>query len=260
MWTGQQTDLDTLVGGAGNDIYFVDRFNRTTDVGDRIVELPEEGTDTVFYSGTNPDELTYVLGENLENLTLGLVPSLLPGFDVALNGIGNAEDNIILGNTGTNIIVGKGGADTLSGDQIVPGLDNSTDVFGYRTLTDSLLANFDTIQEFNIAQPGFALDQFGVTEVVFATLAGAGGPLGGGLSLGNAGSLDPGAIGSVLSNTVFTANQVGLFTVGTSRLFVAINNATAGYQSNADAIIELTGVAIGPLTLANFVTLSPDFA
>ncbi len=66
-----QNNLDTLVGGTGNDIYFIDRFNQATGVQDTIIELAGEGTDTVFYSGNTAAELTYVLGNDLENLTLG---------------------------------------------------------------------------------------------------------------------------------------------------------------------------------------------
>ncbi|MFM8342414.1 MAG: hypothetical protein ACKN9F_09380, partial [Methylomonas sp.] len=49
---------DTLIGGAGNDIYYVD------NVGDVVVENAGEGTDTVQSS------ISYTLGANAENLIL----------------------------------------------------------------------------------------------------------------------------------------------------------------------------------------------
>jgi Ca2+-binding RTX toxin-like protein len=214
-FTGVQNDLDTLVGGVGNDIYFIDRFNRTTGVQDTIVELADEGTDTVFYSGNTLDELTYVLGDNLENLTLGQN-------GVALNGIGNGLANVIIGNDQNNSITGGGEADTLTG-----GL--GADTFVYTNLSDSLLANFDRITRFDVAN-----DRIDVSAAVvgFAPLPPA---------ANNATSLDAGAIGAVLTNVSFVANIVTTFTVANTRTFIAINNAIDGYDSTTDAIIEITG-------------------
>ena len=262
-WTGQQTDLDTLEGGAGNDTYFIDRFNRSTGVRDTIIELADEGTDTVFYSGTTANEATYVLGANLENLTLGrsfIPPALV--VEAPLNGSGNELNNNIRGNNAANRIFGKEGADTLTGDQVAAGVDLVTDIFGYLQTTDSLFNAFDTITEFDLGVGAVGTqDQFGV-NIAFAGLSiGAGGVAG--AIVGNASTLDTGAIGSVLTNTIFLANQAALFTVGTSRLFVGINNATAGYQSNADAIIEITGAlnagGVAALTGNNFVILGSEF-
>jgi len=83
---------DQLVGGLGNDRFFVD------DAGDVVTELAGEGADTVQAS------ISYTLGANVENLTLTGA--------AALNGTGNALGNILSGNAGNNTLTGGGGSDT----------------------------------------------------------------------------------------------------------------------------------------------------
>jgi Ca2+-binding RTX toxin-like protein len=93
--------VNTLIGGAGNDTYTVQ------DTGDIIVELASEGIDTVQSS------VTYALAANVESLTLT--------GSTAINGTGNALDNILTGNTGANTLTGGVGNDTYI-------IQNTTDV------------------------------------------------------------------------------------------------------------------------------------
>jgi VCBS repeat-containing protein len=106
---------DTMQGGAGSDTYIVD------SIGDIVIEGVDAGTDTVR-SG-----VTYMLSDNVENLTLTGT--------AAINGTGNALDNIITGNGGVNILAGQGGNDTYY-------IDNTADVIVENTGegTDSVFA------------------------------------------------------------------------------------------------------------------------
>lgn len=101
---------DLMLGGAGNDFYFVD------NIGDSVVELASEGTDTVSSS------ISYTLTDNVDNL-------ILTGS--ATNGTGNALDNVITGNALANILSGGAGNDRLIGgdgvDSLIGGLGN--DIF-----------------------------------------------------------------------------------------------------------------------------------
>ncbi|WP_232253700.1 hypothetical protein [Pseudomonas glycinae] len=88
---------DLLIGGAGNDTYIVD------NVGDVVSETSTLASeiDTVKAS------IDYVLGANLENLTLT--------GNANTYGIGNALNNVIIGNDGDNQLNGGAGLDTLIG-------------------------------------------------------------------------------------------------------------------------------------------------
>jgi Ca2+-binding RTX toxin-like protein len=85
---------DTLIGGAGNDTYVINR-------NDVITEAAGGGTDTVRST------ISYALGANLENLTLTGT--------AAINGTGNALNNTITGNGAINTLTGAAGNDVLNG-------------------------------------------------------------------------------------------------------------------------------------------------
>ncbi|MDH5670454.1 MAG: hypothetical protein OEY86_20830, partial [Nitrospira sp.] len=87
----QNSAANTLAGGAGNDTYVV-------GAGDSVVENANEGTDTV------QSNVTWVLGNDVENLTLTGA--------AAIDGTGNAANNMLAGNSADNVLTGLGGDDT----------------------------------------------------------------------------------------------------------------------------------------------------
>ncbi len=114
------TGADTLTGGLGDDFYVVDNAK------DKITENLNEGIDTV------QSIINYILGDNIENLTL-------TGTGI-INGSGNALNNILTGNSASNTLSGGAGADTLIGgagndiyiidnanDKIIENLNEGTD-------------------------------------------------------------------------------------------------------------------------------------
>lgn len=86
---------DTLDGGPGDDRFFVD------DIGDVVIEAPDEGRDTVTTS------VDFTLPDNVE------VASSSGSGDIQITGNGLA--NTISGNSGFNEILGLDGADRLRG-------------------------------------------------------------------------------------------------------------------------------------------------
>jgi aryl-phospho-beta-D-glucosidase BglC (GH1 family) len=86
---------DGMIGGAGNDVYFVD------NPGDAVIENPDDGNDTVFSTAH------LRLPVNVEYL-------VLQG-SADLQGYGNDLGNLIYGNSGNNLLDGAGGADAMVG-------------------------------------------------------------------------------------------------------------------------------------------------
>jgi len=88
---------DTMIGGDGTDTYYVD------NVGDVVSEtnpLAAGGADLV-----NSD-IDYTLGDNVETLRLTATG--------AVNGTGNAVNNVLFAGAGNNILDGAAGTDTVS--------------------------------------------------------------------------------------------------------------------------------------------------
>ncbi len=109
-----------LAGGLGNDIYYV-------GTGDSIIELANEGTDTVYSQGD------HLLSAHVEHLYLNVV--------AAATLTGNELANSLRGNIGNDSLLGLAGSDSLNGglgaDTMIGGLGD--DSYTVDNLGDSLV-------------------------------------------------------------------------------------------------------------------------
>jgi len=141
---------DTLIGGTGNDTYYVD------NAGDATTELANEGTDLVRARAG------YVLGQNVENLTLEAGAGNIAG-------TGNSLSNAIQGNEGNNALNGGDGADTLTGgagaDMLTGGAGVDTFVFAPGD-TSAVYAQRDVITDFQIGVDKIDLSKIDANTLV----------------------------------------------------------------------------------------------
>ncbi|MCE2903571.1 MAG: hypothetical protein LW814_00840, partial [Anabaena sp. CoA2_C59] len=234
-------------------------------------------TVTTTISDTLTAAVTTTLATNVENLTLTGT--------TAINGIGNAGNNVLIGNSANNTLTGNAGNDTLNGnagnDNLISG-DGNDLLFGGAgndTLTggtgdDTLNGSAgNDILTGGVGKDsltgGLGVDRFDYRvltnsllsnfDVVTDFNANASNDLflvstarSVFSNVGSVATLDTAGIAAKLTAAAFTVNSAAQFSFG-SRTFVAINNATAGFGATTDAIIEVTGLT-GTLGLNNFTT------
>ncbi|MBY0329162.1 MAG: hypothetical protein K2X49_00655 [Acetobacteraceae bacterium] len=220
---------DSLIGGSGNDTYLLD------DPADIIVELALGGTDEVRVT------FDYVLGAELENLTLG---------GAALNGTGNGLNNVIRGNGNANLLSGLGGkdeliggggadtllggdgADTLEGGGGADSLDGGAQGDLFRWMQPN--QGNDTVAGFNPAQD----------DLAFAA-AGFGGGLVAGVAL-TAAQFETNATGAAS-----TADVRFIYNTATGVLTHDVNGNGAGGAS-----VIATFLGLPALSIADFVIIA----
>jgi serralysin len=207
---------DNMAGGLGNDTYIVD------NISDVVTEAAASGTDTVQSS------VTYTLAANVENLTLTGA--------VAINGTGNVDNNSIIGNSASNTLNGRAGADSLTG---LGGADIFVFQFG-----QSISTAFDRITDFAInsdkidllTSGGFAM----APPVAFSRAANN-------ISTNLAtliSNVFSDTNGALVGNQALGLNSAALVVATASAIagtYLIINDATIGFQSTTDLLINMTG-------------------
>jgi Ca2+-binding RTX toxin-like protein len=142
--------------------------------------------------------------------------------------MGNQFDNTITGNSGRNKLTGGLGKDVLTGGAGV-------DTFFYSDLKESLVSGFDVITDYAAVDRINVGFNFEGDDLI--------------ASKGKVTALNGSAIGSVLTNTTFVANNAAAFTVeGLTGTFLALNDGRDGFQTESDALIHLSNYTIGSKT------------
>lgn len=210
---------DTLIGGAGNDGYYL-----LDDSADTIIDT--SGTDVIFTNTTRSLQ-SYT---TVENLDLSLATS-------AVNGTGNALNNVLTGNASANVLSGLEGNDTIYGgagdDRITGGAGNDTlyggagaDVFVFNFAPNRAI-NFDTIFDFYAPQDSIYLD-----KAIFSALGLRGGTIKAGQFWASAAGVAHDADDRIIYNTVtgvLTYDTNGKAAGGAVQFAVLQGNPSIGY-------------------------------
>jgi len=208
--------VDTMVGGLGNDTYVIDSLS------DVITENASEGTDTVQSS------LTYILSNaNLENLTLiGTA---------AINGTGNAGNNVLTGNSAANTLTGGTGNDTMIGGtgNDIYNVDSALDVV---TETSVLSTEIDLVSSSVNWTLGANLERLTLT----------------GTALNGTGNAAANTITGNASNNVLNGG------LGIDTLVGGLGNDTYVVDNTADVVTEAASAGTDAVQSAATYTLSSN--
>lgn len=206
---------DTVIGGSGLDHLIIDysigdtgtamRFNGSTN-----------GTASRDISTANSADLDFIEFTGIEQFTVTGTSKN----DSLLSAAGN---DIINGGAGDDIIRGGLGGDLLTGG-------SGSDTFQYQALSESLLANYDKINDLAIG-----IDAIDSIKAISSAQV---------RKLGYVSALTETAIQQVLTTTGFVSNGASTFKYRDGlldRTFLGINDIKAGFSSSTDSIIEITG-------------------
>jgi len=228
-----KTGSDTMAGGAGNDRFLVDVS------GDVVTELADGGNDTVITA------LGYTLGANVENLTLTGT--------AAVNGTGNALNNVLVGNSANNILTGGAGNDIFNGlegtDTLIGGLGDDLYILeagSPDTITEAAGEGTDTVQAGMTYTLGSNLENLILSGT--AAINGTGNTLDNAL-LGNAAAnvLTGGSGNDVLDGGAGADTLIG----GIGNDAYVIDNASDVIQENSGEGTDTVYTALDAYTLGN---------
>lgn len=258
--SGNKGGEDTMIGGADADQFY---FGSDFDAGDHV-DGKGSNTNGIFLNGDYSAGLTlgantivniavinllvpggsykltlndgncatgHTLLVNGENLTSGHTAYVngAAETDGTLSLLGGAARDTLIGGSGADTLQGNGGADKLTGG---PGADKYT----YSAVSDSTGLAHDSITHFDAASDKFSL-WFAVSGINAAITKGT-------LSKASFNS----DLAAAVNSTHLGAHHAVLFspTAGdqAGKTFLVVDaNGTAGYQANADLVIDVSHMA-----------------
>jgi hypothetical protein len=204
---------------------------------------------TTTITDTLTAAVTTTLAANVENLTLTGA--------AAINGTGNAGNNVITGNTANNLLNGGGGNDTLNGgaglDTLTGGAGNDVFLFQF---SQSTVANPDRITDFAIGSDKIDLLSAtgGVLPAPAAFSRAANSAAATLTNVVNAVFTD--ANGALAGNQALGINGAALVQVTTAGIagnYIIVNDDVAGFQSANDLVVNVIGtLPTGNIPVSNF--------
>ncbi len=229
---------DAMTGNGGNDTYIVDNTL------DTVTEAASGGTADIVKSSVD-----FTLPTEVENLTLTGT--------TAIDGTGNASNNIIIGNAGINIITGGAGQDTVTtgagADTIKFAAGVADTVAGAASVAD-----IDWFKDLSLN--GSTADQIDITAAVDSVGKAVSGQISSATFIADMSTaLEASANGTgfKVATAGITAAVVTATTgsggVTTGDKFLAIDLNSNGTFEATDFVIEITGSTVTSLTLDTFI-------
>lgn len=205
---------DYMAAGRGDDMYNVD------NVGDQVVERANEGYDRVLAY------IDYTLTDNVERLQM---------YGTAIDGTGNALDNVIIGNSRANHLLGLAGDDQINGGAGADTMEGGTgdDVYTVDNVGDRVIEGIGGGQDRVAASVNFTLD----SNIERLDLTGGVAVSGTGNSLNNQ------IGGNAIANTLYglagddVINGLG----GADTMYGGTGNDNYIVNTAGDVVVELAG-------------------
>lgn len=224
--------------------------------------LGAQSAATTTITDTFTASVTTTLAANVENLSLSGA--------AAINGTGNAGNNVILGNTASNLLNGGAGNDSINGGDGIDtinggaGIDLLTggalnDIFVFQ-FTQSTAAGPDRINDFVINSDKIdLLSSAGAVLPAPTAFSRAADSTAATLSAAVTAAFTD-ANGAVAGNQALATNSalmVALVTGSSAGTYIVVNDSVAGFQAANDIVINITGFsgalpALGTIPVANF--------
>lgn len=203
----------------------------------QTIQFVDSG-DSLTPAGSSSSQDTLVSLRTLQLGSSASIERLVLGGNGAIGATGNAGAQELIGNAAANRLEGKAGIDRISGGE-------GGDTFIYAALSDALVGGSSTLRSFeSITDFDTSLDRIDAPGTAQRSVS----------NLGSVASLSDTGLRGLLTSGNFAAGAAALFRFtpssgGGERLFLGLNDSSAGFDPLRDAIVELTGLRGDSLSL-----------